>query len=163
PVDALSEPRADGSSGCTGRSGPGGEEFVNRSQQPIRQGGGTMKPLVYIADLRYNYAGVLANDCMPLGVAYMKAVMDRDVPEVEPRLFAYPDQLSEAIQQRPPDVLMVSNYVWNEQLSLHFLRLLKEIRPQSLTVMGGPNISIEADRQIAWFSTMPFIDLYVLG
>jgi protocatechuate 4,5-dioxygenase alpha chain len=33
---------------------------------------------VFLADLRYNYSGVLANDCMPLGVAYMKAVMDRD-------------------------------------------------------------------------------------
>ena len=33
---------------------------------------------VYLGDLRYNYSGVLANDCMPLGVAYMKAVMDRE-------------------------------------------------------------------------------------
>ena len=38
---------------------------------------------VYLGDLRYNYGGILANDCMPLGVAYMKAVMDRDNPEVQ--------------------------------------------------------------------------------
>ena len=31
---------------------------------------------VYLADLRHNYMGVLANDCMPLGVACMKAVME---------------------------------------------------------------------------------------
>jgi hypothetical protein len=36
---------------------------------------------------------MLANDCMPLGVGYMKAVIDRDLPEAEARLFAYPDKL----------------------------------------------------------------------
>src|SRR5882762_7839745 len=107
-----------------------------------------MQPLVYLTDLRYNYCGVLANDCMPLGVAYMKAVMDRDLPEVRSRLFAYPDRLWEAIQEEAPDVLMVSNYVWNESLSLSLARLAKRVRPNMLVVMGGPNIPIEDDRQI---------------
>ena len=39
-----------------------------------------MSVRVYLGDLRYNYSGVLANDCMPLGVAYMKAVMDHEDP-----------------------------------------------------------------------------------
>ncbi len=46
--------------------------------QPSQSDEGQMKPAVYLADLRYNYSGVLANDCMPLGIAYMKAVMDRN-------------------------------------------------------------------------------------
>jgi len=61
-------------------------------------GGFNMRTKVYLADLRYNYSGVLANDCMPLGVAYMKAVMDRDCPQVDSRLFAYPDKLLEAME-----------------------------------------------------------------
>ena len=95
---------------------------------------------VYLADLRYNYSGVLANDCMPLGVAYIKAVMDRDLPEVESRLFAYPDPLWNALKDNPPAVLMISNYLWNEALSFHFAKLAKRIRPDMLVVMGGPNI-----------------------
>jgi radical SAM superfamily enzyme YgiQ (UPF0313 family) len=118
---------------------------------------------VYLADLRYNYSGVLANDCMPLGVAYIKAVMDRDLPEVESRLFAYPDPLWNALQDNPPDVLMVSNYLWNEALSFHFSKLAKRIRPDMLVVMGGPNIPIEESRQIDYFNQHPEIDLYVLG
>src|SRR5690242_3851083 len=121
-----------------------------------------MLPTVYLADLRYNYSGVLANDCMPLGVAYMKAVMDRDLPEVESRLFAYPDRLWDAIVDKPPDVLMVSNYMWNESLSFHFARLVKSIRPETLVVMGGPNIPIEDARQIEFFEEHPDIDVYVL-
>lgn len=118
---------------------------------------------VYLADLRHNYTGVLSNDCMPLGVAYMKAVLDRDLPEVESRLFAYPDHLWDVLQSEPPDVIMLSNYMWNEQLSLKLAELARRVNPDVLTVMGGPNIAIEPERQLAWFEQHPEIDVYALG
>lgn len=122
-----------------------------------------MPVTVYLADLRYNYSGVLANDCMPLGVAYMKAVMDRDLPEVQSRLFVYPEKLWDAIQNQPPDVIMLSNYMWCEELSLHFARLAKRVNPNVLVVMGGPNIPLEEERQIEFVQRRPEIDVYVLG
>lgn len=122
-----------------------------------------MADLVYLADLRHNFSGVLANDCMPLGVAYMKAVMDRDLPGVRSRVFAYPDRLWSAIQSDPPDVLLLSNYMWNEWLSLHFAALARRVRPGTLVVMGGPNICLEDHRQIAYMEAHPEIDVYVLG
>lgn len=120
---------------------------------------------IYLADLRHDFGGVLATDCMPLSVGYMKAVMDRDLPrkDVDVRIFAYPSQLQEAMLARPPDVLMVSNYVWNEALGLRFLRLARRLNPAALTVMGGPNISVEAERQIAFVAERPEVDVYVLG
>lgn len=122
-----------------------------------------MRPTVYLADLRYNYSGVLANDCMPLGVAYMKAVMDRDLPEARSRLFVYPDRLEEAIRRDPPDVLMLTNYCWNERLSLQMAALAKARRPDILTVLGGPNVPLESDRQRAYLAAHPELDVYVLG
>lgn len=122
-----------------------------------------MRTQVYLADLRYNYSGILANDCMPLGVAYMKAVMDRDCPEVDSRLFAYPDKLLDAMQNAPPHVLMLSNYVWNEGLSFHFAKLAKRQNPEILVVMGGPNISLEPERQIKYMEAHPEVDVYILG
>ncbi len=118
---------------------------------------------VYLADLRYNYSGVLANDCMPLGIAYMKAVMDRDLPDVRSRLFVYPDHLLDMIKTSPPDVLMLSNYCWNEALSRFFGKIAKSIRSETLVVMGGPNIPVEPDRQVHFFNEHPSIDVYVLG
>jgi radical SAM superfamily enzyme YgiQ (UPF0313 family) len=100
---------------------------------------------------------------MPLGVAYMKAVMDRDEPEIHSRLFVYPEQLLDALVANPPDALMMSNYVWNEALSFHFGKLMKRIRPETLVVMGGPNISLEPERQVEYFSQHPEVDLYALG
>lgn len=120
-------------------------------------------PLVYLCDLRYNYSGVLANDCMPLGVAYMKAVIDGQLPEVRSRLFAYPDRLLDSIGREPPDVLMLSNYCWNEALSVHMARLAKRKKPETLVVLGGPNISLEPERQRNYLAGLPDVDLYVLG
>jgi radical SAM superfamily enzyme YgiQ (UPF0313 family) len=93
----------------------------------------------------------------------MKAVMDRDLPEVRSSLFAYPDKLWAAMDQAPPDVLMVSNYLWNEALSFHFAKLAKRLRPKTLVVMGGPNIPIEERRQVGYFNAHPEIDAYVVG
>src|SRR6516225_5915389 len=118
---------------------------------------------VYLADLRYSYSGVLANECMPLGVAYMKAVMDHELPEAKSRLFVYPEKLWEAMRAEPPDVLMVSNYMWCEALSFHFAKLAKRLRPETLVVMGGPNIPLEDERQIEYVNKHPEIDVYVLG
>jgi len=122
-----------------------------------------MSTSVYLADLRHDFSGIIANDCMPLGVAYMKAVMDRDLPEVRSRLFAYPERLLHALAEDPPDVLMLSNYCWNELLSLHVARVAKRIRPETLVVMGGPNIPMEVERQQAYVADHSAIDLYVLG
>jgi radical SAM superfamily enzyme YgiQ (UPF0313 family) len=124
-----------------------------------------MSVRVYLGDLRYDYSGVLANDCMPLGVAYMKAVMDREDTsgDIHSRLFVYPADLLEAMKSEPPDVLMLSNYVWNEALSQRFFTLARRINPDVLTVMGGPNISLEADRQAAYLAAHPDVDLYALG
>ena len=122
-----------------------------------------MDARVYLADLRHNFSGVLANDCMPLGVSYMKAVMDRDLPEVDSRLFAYPDRLLAAPETEPPDVLMLANYMWNEWLSFHFAAVAKRLRPETLVVMGGPNICLEPERQLAYVGAHPEIDVYGLG
>ncbi len=120
---------------------------------------------MYLADLRHNYGGVVSTDCMPLGVGYMKAVMDRDLPagEVEVRVFAYPDDLLAAMRHRAPDILMVSNYVWNESLSLFVCRHAKSLKPDALTVMGGPNISVESERKTGFMDAHRELDVYVLG
>lgn len=115
---------------------------------------------VYLADLRYDYSGYLATQCIPLGVAYMKAHIDRALPDLESSLLAYPGRLAEAIQQNSPDVLMVSNYVWNEALSLELAKLAKRSNPNTLVVMGGPNTSLEPERQIAYLATHPVLDVY---
>ncbi|MEZ5009076.1 MAG: hypothetical protein R2753_13075 [Chitinophagales bacterium] len=59
----------------------------------------------------------------------MKAVMDNELKAVKSEIFAYPDELNLAISQNVPDVLMLTNYSWNEQLSLHFANHAKKSIP----------------------------------
>ena len=118
---------------------------------------------VFLADVRHNYLDTLGTDGMPLGIAYMKAVMDRDVPEVASSLFVYPEALLEAIRSTPPDVLMLTNYMWNEALTLHFAKIMRQIRPDTLIVVGGPNVYLEDQRQIDFVRDRPAIDVYVRG
>jgi radical SAM superfamily enzyme YgiQ (UPF0313 family) len=122
-----------------------------------------MSPSAYLADLRHDYSGVLSTDCMPLGVSYLKSVLDRDVTELQSKVFAYPVDLLESMRAHPPDVLMLSNYVWNEQLSLLFFQLARQINPDVLTIMGGPNLPLDEDRQIDYLRNHPEVDIYVLG
>ena len=91
------------------------------------------------------FAGVFGTDCMPLGISYIKALLDRDVPEVESRVFAYPEALLESLQAQPPDVLLCSNYLWNETLSLHFLKSTHRGKSivKSISKQGGEGIKAQ--------------------
>ena len=75
----------------------------------------------------------------------------------------YAERLLEAIRVDPPDVLMLSNYVWNEALSHYCFRAAKAANPNVLTVLGGPNIWLEPARQLAYLDKYPFVDIYALG
>jgi radical SAM superfamily enzyme YgiQ (UPF0313 family) len=119
---------------------------------------------VLLADLRHCRDGVLFADTMPLGIGYMKAVIDRDLSAaVDCEIFAYTDDFMDAINQCSPNIVMVTNYMWNEALSLWYLKEVKRRYPNTLTVMGGPNISIEEERQKAFVQSHPEIDIYALG
>lgn len=122
------------------------------------------KTKVLLADLRHIKDGVLFADTMPLGIGYMKAVMDRDLGEVvDSEIFAYPHDFKEALINTSPDVVMLTNYMWNESLSLWYMAFAKKINPNILTVMGGPNIPIEEDRQKEFIAKNTQIDIYVIG
>jgi radical SAM superfamily enzyme YgiQ (UPF0313 family) len=123
----------------------------------------TKRPKVHIADLRHVADGLVANNCMPLGTGYIKAVMDRDLPEVESRLFTYPDQLLEAMKEDTPDVLMLTNYVWNEQLARYFANVAKRMHQNTLVVAGGPNIPTNSKGETEFFDSWRDLDVYALG
>lgn len=123
----------------------------------------THKPLIYFADLRHVFQGNVYVDTMPLGIGYMKAVMDEQLPEVESKLFAFAEKLGNAIDEQLPDVLLLTNYMWNEKLSYYFAEKLKQAKPDALVIMGGPNFPLDDDKKIEYLKSKPAVDLYVTG
>jgi len=123
-----------------------------------------MKKLtIYLADLRHNYLGFVSSDAMPLGIGYLKATLDSHFPDLNIKLFAYPNKLEQAINAQVPDILMLTNYTWNESLSMHFAKHTRKKNPECLIIVGGPNIPIEHDRKITFMKKHPYLDLYATG
>ncbi len=59
---------------------------------------------------------------------------------------------------------MLSNYVLERGAEPLLLQLAKSVNPAgSSTVMGGPNISLEPERQIDYLDAHPDLDVYALG
>jgi radical SAM superfamily enzyme YgiQ (UPF0313 family) len=99
----------------------------------------TRKLKIYLADLIHDRH--MYNYCAPLNVGYIAATVNQRLgQEVETQIFKFPDDLISAIKSSPPDILALSSYDWNVNLNKALIKIAREIAPQLLVVMGGPNI-----------------------
>jgi radical SAM superfamily enzyme YgiQ (UPF0313 family) len=116
---------------------------------------------IYLGDLTYDTMN-LATDAFPLNIGFVAAYCKNYFGEkVDIELFKYPGDLEKAIRYCPPDILGLSNYPWNFNLGISFFNLIKKISPDTVTVMGGPNIPLfEKDRN-SFILKNPLIDFYV--
>jgi radical SAM superfamily enzyme YgiQ (UPF0313 family) len=120
---------------------------------------------IFLADLGHNQV-TISSDVYPLGVAnlttYVQAYSRVKEP-LEIRIFREPLDLKAALDDDPPDVLGLSSYAWNHELSLHFARYAKARHPKILTLMGGPNFPLTSGEQETFLRSMPEIDIAVRG
>lgn len=117
--------------------------------------------LIYLADLSHDGLRI-ATDCFPLNIGLVAAYAKRQFgEEIDIKLFKYPKALFRAIRERPPDILGVSNYVWNSHLSEWACEMAKQIRPETLTVQGGTNYPFHAAGQAEFLATRPCTDVHV--
>ena len=116
---------------------------------------------IYLADLTYNTVS-LATDSLPLNIGFVAAYCKQQFGEkVDIKLFKYPQDLEKAIKDSAPDILGMSNYPWNFNLGLSFFKIIKEISPNTVTVMGGPNIPLYEEDRTSFILKNPLIDFYV--
>lgn len=119
--------------------------------------------LIYLADPVHNYIPSRDNWMIPLNVLLIAAYTKQKLAEkVEIKLFKLPNLVLEAIKHEPPDILGVSNYLWNSELSKLILRFAKERRADTITVMGGPNI-VQTEQSMTMFMPLAACDYYVSG
>ena len=95
--------------------------------------------LIYLADLFHD--SVRGVSTVPLNVGYIAAYAKaRFADSIDIRLFKRPGDLLDAIDARPPDVLGLSNYMWNLRLNGYVGRYAKTRHPACTVAMGGPMI-----------------------
>ena len=129
--------------------------MISENRGPI------LRPLsIYLGDLTYTTLS-LATDAFPLNIGFIAAYAEKTFgKQVELRLFKYVDDLEQAIQEKAPDILGLSNYPWNFSLGLEFFRMMREVSPKTLCVMGGPNIPLEEEGRTQFVKRNPLIDFY---
>lgn len=117
---------------------------------------------IWLADLTHT-GQTIASDVIPAGVGMIAEVLeDRCSVSVEVRVFKFPDDLAKALETDIPDVLGVSNYVWNARLASRFAQKIKERYPATITVMGGPNCPTVSDEQELYLRENPWVDVFIL-
>src|SRR5687767_4612381 len=80
----------------------------------------SVKYKIYFADLTHTGVGINAN-IFPLGIGLVAAYAAREFKdEIDVDIFKYPDDLNQALSREMPDVLCMSNYAWNANLSYAF-------------------------------------------
>ena len=105
--------------------------------------------LIHIAQLSHSNSGVYQNYCFPLAAGFIAAYLSEVVgSKVEIEVFKSVDDLSDTIDRKTPDILMLSNYLWNHNLNITFAASMRRHHPDTLILFGGPNISVDnADRK----------------
>ena len=132
--------------------------IVSNKENSLKNG----RPLkIYLGDLTYDTV-TLATEAMPLNVGFVASYCIKKFgSNVDITLFKYIDELDKAIHDSPPDILGLSNYCWSHNVSLEILKMLREIKPDALTIMGGPSFPIDFPSQGKFMKEHPEIDFYV--
>lgn len=112
-----------------------------------------------------NKNGTLQNIHMPLSIGFIGEFLKTHYQhsEIEIELFKRPSKLDVYLKKNEPDIVMFGNYMWNENLNLHYAERIKSIFPEALTVFGGPNISVDRDAKAGFLKANPCIDLLLEG
>lgn len=99
------------------------------------------KNLVYLADLSYFNKFSNQQVSVPLNVGYIASYAESIFPgQFEFKLFKRPELLIENMHSRPPGILGLSCYYWNDQVNFFAAKTAKQIDPSTIVVAGGPEI-----------------------
>lgn len=97
-----------------------------------------------------------------LALRYLKAFCERDFA-VEIAEFTIKDPAMNVVTdlfQRDADVIGFSCYIWNIEETLQIVSMLKKVSPDTLIVLGGPEVSYDTQY---WMERMPQVDFIVMG
>lgn len=105
---------------------------------------------------------IVAANTFPFGISLVAAYAKQRFKErIDVELFKLPSDFSKYIENNSPDIVCFSNFLWNSQLNAFFARRIKEVRPRTIIIFGGPNYSAEPDDQKKFLLSNPMVDFYI--
>ena len=94
---------------------------------------------VLLADPRHETVGTHSY-FIPIGIGYIGSNLLKEFKNnnLELKLSVEPDEIFSLLEAWRPDIIGISNYVWNAQLSYTICKYAKKMNPDTLCVLGGP-------------------------
>ena len=122
-----------------------------------------MKKLnVYLCDLTYDTI-ILVSDTIPINIGFVGSYLLKNFKDkIDLELFKYPNDAIKNIKENPPDVLALSNYSWNSNLSEYVASIAKKINPNVIVIQGGTNFPHQTELQEVFLNERPNTDFYTL-
>ena len=116
---------------------------------------------ILLGDLRHT-AGGKSIVIMPVGIGYIASYTQAQfgAENLDFNLFVEPEPMIEAIKKTDPDIVAVSNYCWNAELSGLMLKIAKETNPNTICIAGGPDFPIKTERRQKYLWDRGYIDFY---
>ncbi|MEK4339882.1 MULTISPECIES: B12-binding domain-containing radical SAM protein [Brevibacillus] len=98
-----------------------------------------------------------------LALRYLRSYTKPTFPDIELAEYTINDVTLNVvgdIYKRQPDIAAFSCYIWNIRETIDVIANLKKIRPDLPVIVGGPEVSYDADH---WLRQHPEFDVIVLG
>ena len=117
---------------------------------------------VYLGDITHDTI-ILVSDVIPINIGFIATYMKKKFGDmVEVTLFKYPEDIIKAIKSDPPDVIGLSNYSWNSNLSEHLASVAKKFNSDVVTIQGGTNFPHDKETQKSFLSERPSTDIFTI-
>ena len=94
---------------------------------------------ILLGDPRHYSVGT-HSQFVPIGIGYIGTFLKTEIKDVdiELKLEVEPEKIFSALAEWKPDVMGLSNYVWNSDLTNFMCSYSKKINPDTLCILGGP-------------------------
>ncbi|MDR9504437.1 B12-binding domain-containing radical SAM protein [Brevibacillus agri] len=98
-----------------------------------------------------------------LALRYLRSYAQKAFPGIELVEYTINDvtlNIVADIYKRQPDIVAFSCYIWNIRETLDVIRNLKKVCPDVAVILGGPEVTYDADE---WMKKHPEIDVIAIG
>ena len=117
---------------------------------------------IYLCDITYDTI-IHVSDTIPINIGYVGSYIKKKFGDrVEIELFKYPEDIISKLKESPPDMIALSNYSWNSNLSEFIASIAKKFNPNVVTVQGGTNFPYDEPSQKKFLASRPFTDVYAI-
>lgn len=122
------------------------------------------KVVIYLLDLAHTQTVQDSSIPVPLGIGYIAAYLDKvHGDKIDVKLFKHPEKALSSIMEDKPSIIGFANYGWNQSLNLKIGQYIRTLLPESLMVVGGPNIDNHEDLRREFLEKFDFIDFAVIN